>query len=110
MKNEESDLNQLFEQYREACPEPEPGVNFMPQLWAKIDVRRGFLFAFGRLARTGTAAAAAFCLLLLLLNFSVASTRVAAPTYADALAAESQARALYGDVGRPAAVPAEAAR
>jgi hypothetical protein len=98
MTNEDAALDQLFGRYRAACPDPEPSQNFMPALWAKIDSRRGFLFAFGRLARTGTAAAAAFCLVLLLLNFVIAPARALAPTYADELAADSQARALYGDV------------
>lgn len=100
MTNDDSGLDQLFRQYRAACPEPEASANFMPELWAKIDARRSFLFAFGRLARTGAAAAAAFCLLLLVLNLVVTPAHTLAPTYADALAADTQARTLYGDVNQ----------
>jgi hypothetical protein len=110
MRNDDAALDQLFEQYRAACPEPDAGANFMPQLWARIDARRGFAFAFGRLARTGAAAAAAFCLLLLLLNFAITPARTLAPTYADALAAESQAAALYGDGSQLVPVTAHATR
>jgi len=34
-------LNSLLAQYREACPDPEPGANFMPQLWSRIEAQRG---------------------------------------------------------------------
>ena len=34
-------LDSLLAEYRDACPDPEPGVNFMPQLWQKIEERRG---------------------------------------------------------------------
>jgi hypothetical protein len=34
-------LNSLLSQYRDACPDPESGVNFMPELWSRIDARRG---------------------------------------------------------------------
>jgi len=33
-------LNALWAEYRDACPEPEQGTNFMPQLWQKIEARR----------------------------------------------------------------------
>jgi hypothetical protein len=97
MKNDDKALDDLFGAYRAACPDPEASPNFMPGIWEKIDSRRGFLFAFGRLARTGTAAAAALCLLLLLLNFSSGPNHLLAPTYADALVADSQNKAYYGD-------------
>jgi hypothetical protein len=34
-------LNSLLSEYRDACPDPEPGANFMPELWSRIEVRRG---------------------------------------------------------------------
>ena len=34
-------LNSLLAKYRDACPDPEPGRNFMPQLWRRIEARRG---------------------------------------------------------------------
>jgi hypothetical protein len=33
-------LHSLWNEYRDACPDPEPGPNFMPELWRKIDARR----------------------------------------------------------------------
>jgi hypothetical protein len=104
MRNDDTALDELFGRYRAACPDPEPGPNFLPGVWEKIEARRGFLFAFGRLARTGTAAACALCLLLLVLNLAFTPSRLLAPTYADALAAESQESAEDVDAARP--VPA----
>lgn len=97
MRNDDEGLDELFGAYRAACPEPEASPNFMPGIWEKIDSRRGFLFIFRRLARTGTAAAAALCLLLLLLNFSSGPNHLLAPTYADALVADTQNKTYYGD-------------
>src|SRR5579863_272222 len=34
-------LDALFAQYREACPDREASANFMPQLWEQIEARRG---------------------------------------------------------------------
>jgi hypothetical protein len=34
-------LNSLLSEYRDAFPDPEPGVNFMPELWSRIEMRRG---------------------------------------------------------------------
>ena len=34
-------LNSLLSQYRDAYPDPEPGANFMPELWSRIEARRG---------------------------------------------------------------------
>jgi hypothetical protein len=100
MRNDDTALDELFENYRAACPDPEPSPNFLPGVWEKIEARRGFLVAFGRLARTGTAAACALCLLLLVLNLAFTPTRLLAPTYADALAADSQDKAEYVDSAR----------
>ena len=34
-------LNSLLAKYRDSCPDPEPGANFIPQLWERIEARRG---------------------------------------------------------------------
>ena len=34
-------LDALFAQYGEACPDREASANFMPGLWGKIEARRG---------------------------------------------------------------------
>ena len=33
-------LDSLWAEYRDACPDAEPGANFMPQLWQRIEARR----------------------------------------------------------------------
>jgi hypothetical protein len=38
-----SELDQLFASYRTSVPDPEAGVNFMPELWRKIEARQFFL-------------------------------------------------------------------
>ena len=46
----ESQLDALFRAYKDACPDPEPGVNFMPELWKRIESRQSFTFSFKRMA------------------------------------------------------------
>jgi hypothetical protein len=95
MSGEDTRLDELFQSYRASCPDIEPSANFMPNLWQKIDARRGFWPVFERLARPGMAAAALLCLLLLALNFISASHRAIAPTYTDALMEEHSAEQTY---------------
>jgi hypothetical protein len=40
MREEDKRLERLWEAYRRATPAPEPSVNFMPELWAKIESAR----------------------------------------------------------------------
>jgi hypothetical protein len=44
-------LDELFRAYREACPDVDAGVNFMPGLWAKIEARQVSTNWFGRAAK-----------------------------------------------------------
>jgi hypothetical protein len=103
-------LDDLFQRYREACPDPEPGTDFMPALWTRIEARHSFWSVFGRLAKAVTAASAAVCLLLLLLNIVAApDAHLVAPTYADALMADHSAeRTYYAEAIRTADEPAAA--
>ncbi len=57
-------LDRLFVAYREACPEPEPGVNFMPELWARIEAREVSSNLFGRMAKALVTAALAATVIL----------------------------------------------
>ena len=41
MDRMEDKLDSLWAEYREACPDPEPSANFMPQLWQRIEAKRG---------------------------------------------------------------------
>jgi hypothetical protein len=84
-----ADLDRLFRAYREACPDPEAGVNFMPQLWAKIEARENSSHVFGRMARTlVTAALAASVILGLLLSTAAQSGANFNGTYVEALMAD----------------------
>jgi hypothetical protein len=78
-------LDGLFAAYREACPDREPGPDFMPQLWEKIEARRAFAYNLKRLARgiITTAAAAS----LLMGAYLVVPRHTAQPTYLEVLAA-----------------------
>jgi hypothetical protein len=91
-------LNQLFERYREACPDVEPSVNFMPAIWGRIEKRGSFPHVFERLTRMFVAGAAAACLLLTVLT-ALPTRRTPSPavpaTYADALYADSSAEKTY---------------
>ncbi len=96
--NDDSQLDDLFRSYRASCPDPEPSVNFMPDLWRKIEARHSFWFVFQRLARTTMTACAALCLLLLVLNFMAApEARLTPPptTYIDALMEDHSVENTY---------------
>ena len=61
---EDDQLDALFRAYRDACPTPEPSVNFMPHLWQRIESRQNFGFSFRRMANAlvTAAVAATICL------------------------------------------------
>jgi Na+-transporting NADH:ubiquinone oxidoreductase subunit NqrB len=93
MMSDDSKLDQLFQNYRAACPEVEPSTNFMPNLWQRIEARHSFGFVFRNVARVTMTACAALCLLLVFMNFaSPFRDRIAlAPNYTDVLMAEHTA-------------------
>ncbi len=62
--DQNTELDHLFERYRTAVPDPEASVNFMPELWRKIEARQFFLARLKKLTQVFVAAAAAICLLL----------------------------------------------
>lgn len=64
----EQELDRLFAAYREACEPPEPSADFMPRLWERIEARRSVSYSFARLSRALITAAAAICLLLVVLQ------------------------------------------
>jgi hypothetical protein len=63
-------LDSLFQAYKGACPEVEGSVNFMPNLWAKIEARQTLPLTMGRFTKLFVSAAAALCLLMSLLLVS----------------------------------------
>ena len=92
MDNSETELDNLFRSYREACPDIEPGAQFMPSIWHKIESRQNFVSVFERFGKAFATASAALCLVLVLLNLvSAPMARNLAPSYADALMADHTA-------------------
>jgi len=92
MVDDDSRLDALFQRYRVACPDVDPGPNFMPRVWMKIEARRSFWFVFQKLAQAAMTACAALCLLLVLLNVYSASQALAfLPSYTDVLMSEHTA-------------------
>ena len=63
MRSSEERLDALFRAFRD-CPTPEPSVNFMPALWAKIESRQRFTFSVRRMAGAFVTAALAVSLAL----------------------------------------------
>jgi len=84
---ENAELDQLFARYRTAMPDPEASVNFMPELWRKIEARQVFLARLKKLTQVFVAAAAAICLLLgIALQVPVATGPQVRGNYVDVLA------------------------
>src|SRR5512146_2233874 len=61
---DEQELDQLFRAYSHACRAPEPSVNFMPDLWQRIESRQSFTFSFRRMANALATAAVALSIAL----------------------------------------------
>lgn len=83
-------LDELFRAYRAACPEPEASVNFMPEIWAKIEARQISTNLFGRMAKALVTVALAATVVLGLVA-SVKQSNSAANyngTYMEALTAD----------------------
>ena len=81
-------LDRLFQAYRQACPDPEPGVNFMPELWARIEARESSSNLFGRMAKALVTAALAASVILGMLMASGTVQPNYNGTYIDALMAD----------------------
>jgi len=62
--DQNTELDQLFQRYKSSVPDPEASVNFMPELWRKIEARQFFLARLKKLTQVFVVAAAAICLLL----------------------------------------------
>jgi hypothetical protein len=70
--NDDADvrLNDLFLAYREACPDPEPSVNFMPEMWARIEAREASTTVFSRVAKALVTAALGASVVMALMSGS----------------------------------------
>ena len=85
-----AEIRASFAAYREALPDPEPGANFMPQLWVRIDSKRNVTFSFGRLAKRFVSVAVASCLAMSILFLTPVHqmSPIYGATYLDALSAD----------------------
>jgi hypothetical protein len=85
----EARLNELFRAYRAACPDPDINVNFMPDLWARIEAREISTSWFARVARAlVTAALAGSAILGLMISSTDQSGAFFNATFLEALRAD----------------------
>ncbi len=96
----EPKLDTLLAAYRQACPDPEPGADFMPRLWSRIEARQSIPFAMLRLGRVFVSASAALCLAMVLLLLSpVSQTSAPSISYVEALSISDPHQVMaYADV------------
>ena len=84
-------LDSLLKEYREACPDSEPGAHFMPQMWGRIEARRNSSIWVRRYAEI--CVAATLVLALLLTIFVIPRFQeFAYDSYVDVLAAADSVR------------------
>ncbi|MGH9658951.1 MAG: hypothetical protein ACRD96_10440 [Bryobacteraceae bacterium] len=78
----------MFRAYRDATPDPEASVNFMPALWSRIERARSTNILFRRISRGFVTAAAALSILLAVFAFDTRSEDHTAfvQTYVETLA------------------------
>ena len=97
---EDNQLDALFRAYHNACPTPEPGANFMPQLWQRIESRQHHGFSFRRMANAlVTAAVAATICLGVYTTMRHSDSAMYSESYVEALA---EASAIDTDLVAPA--------
>jgi hypothetical protein len=92
----DQELDDLFNRYRAALPDPEASPNFMPELWRKIEARQFFVTRMKKLTQVFVAAAAAICLFLgIVLQVPVSSQGpIVRGNYVDVLADDDPAENL----------------
>ena len=83
-------LDALLRAYRAACPDPEASVNFMPQLWEKIERRRS-ANVFSRAARVLVTAALATTAILSIILSSQHPAATSPGSYVEALVTDGDA-------------------
>ena len=71
----EARLDQLFRAYRQAVPDPEPSVNFMPAMWARIEQREKSDNWIGQFAKALATAALVAYLITAMVSPSPASKK-----------------------------------
>ena len=96
-------LDALLRAYRDAVPDQEPGAQFMPRLWERIEAQRSASLSFRHLAQRFVTACAAICLFLgvLLIVPSAPPSVFSTGTYLDVLIADlGPERSAYAEVYR----------
>jgi hypothetical protein len=90
MERMDDKLDGLWAAYRDACPDPDPGAEFMPGLWQKIEARRtATVSVFRRLSQVCVMATVALTLLMgVVLIPRLQRQPVYTSTYVDVLSAE----------------------
>jgi hypothetical protein len=86
--SEEERLAELFRMYREACPDPEPGADFMPGLWARIEGRRRSALTLRRWTGAFLAAAMALSLVMTVHSLRQADPGLHPFSYVEVLGAD----------------------
>ncbi len=82
----EQRLDKLFLEYRGACPDPEPGANFMPLMWQRIEARRSPVLQWVTMSRRALVGALALCLVLgIVMGSALSSSQFYQSTYIEAL-------------------------
>ncbi len=96
--SDEEKLEALFRAYRDACPAPEAGPNFMPQLWQRIEARQKYTF-FLRRAASGfvTAAVAATLAMAVYIYLPHRTPAFYSESYVEALMASQSDTTDYFD-------------
>jgi anti-sigma-K factor RskA len=85
-------LDALWLEYRDACPDPEPTANFMPQMWQRIEARRnsavsGLLRRWAEVCLVATLALAALLVGVVIPRYQAQDYQA----YVDVLAADDSA-------------------
>ena len=85
----EQRLDRLFRRYKEACPDPEAGANFLPAMWQRIEARRSPVLHWVAMSRRALVGALAMCLVLgIVMGTALTSSQFYQSTYIEALDAD----------------------
>ncbi len=88
----EQELDRLLAAYRDACEAPEPGADFMPRLWARIESAQSWTERLWKWANgLAVAAAAASVLLVVYQVSSRPQPDFYTATYVESLMAQTEA-------------------
>jgi len=89
------ELDELLAEYKGVCEAPEPGANFLPRMWERIDARRSVTLQFRRIMQAFVGAAAVICLMMgALVAVRPAANVPEHATYIDALAEAHRGESL----------------